>query len=45
VLIVVAVHELGHYVAMILVGYRDVSMLFVPVVGAATTGTREDAEA
>ena len=45
VLGVIAAHELGHYVAMRLVGYRDVRVFFVPFLGAATTGTREDAEA
>lgn len=31
-------HELGHYVAMRLFGYRDVRMFFVPFFGAAVSG-------
>jgi len=35
---VVAFHELGHYVAMRLLKYRDVRMFFVPLLGAAVIG-------
>ncbi|HWI58390.1 MAG TPA: site-2 protease family protein, partial [Bacillota bacterium] len=35
---VVAFHELGHYVAMRLLHYRNVRMFFVPLLGAAVTG-------
>ena len=33
-------HELGHYVGMVALGYRDVTMFFIPLVGAATSGRR-----
>lgn len=41
----IAFHELGHFVAMRVIGYRDVRVFFLPFVGAATTGKREDATA
>jgi Zn-dependent protease len=31
-------HELGHYVAMRVFGYRNVKMFFIPFLGAAVTG-------
>ena len=31
-------HELGHYVAMRLFGYRNLKMFFIPLFGAAVTG-------
>lgn len=31
-------HELGHYVGMVGLGYRDVRMFFIPLFGAAVTG-------
>jgi len=31
-------HELGHYVGMVALGYRDVRMFFIPLVGAAVSG-------
>jgi tetratricopeptide (TPR) repeat protein len=35
---VLAVHEAGHAVGMLAFGYRDVSIFFVPLLGAATSG-------
>ena len=35
---VVIFHELGHFLAMKVFGYRNVSMFFVPFVGAAVSG-------
>jgi tetratricopeptide (TPR) repeat protein/Zn-dependent protease len=35
---VLAVHEAGHAVGMLAFGYRDVSVFFVPLFGAATSG-------
>jgi Zn-dependent protease len=32
------VHELGHFIAMRLFGYRNVQMFFIPLFGAAVTG-------
>jgi Zn-dependent protease len=36
---VLLVHEAGHAIAMRAFGYRDISMFFVPFLGAAVTGT------
>ncbi len=36
-------HELGHFAAMKLFGYRDLSIFFIPLLGAATTGIKEHA--
>lgn len=38
-------HELGHLAAMKLVGYRDVSIFFIPFLGAAASGTKASATA
>ena len=32
------IHELGHYLAMKLFGYRNLRMFFIPLLGAAVTG-------
>lgn len=37
------IHELGHWAAMRLFGYRNTSIFFIPFFGAAATGTRTDA--
>jgi len=37
------VHEMGHVLGMKLLGYRNVSMLFIPFLGAAVSGKRMDA--
>ena len=36
--LVLAVHEAGHFVAMRAFGYRDVQMFFIPLFGAAVSG-------
>ena len=38
-------HELGHYAGMRFFGYRDVRMFFIPFLGAAVSGRREDVAA
>ncbi|GAL85717.1 hypothetical protein MYP_2946 [Sporocytophaga myxococcoides] len=38
---VVLFHELGHFAAMKIYSYKDVSMFFVPLVGAFVSGTKE----
>lgn len=40
---VIAFHESGHAVAMRLVGYRDVHVFFVPLLGAMTVGSSSTA--
>lgn len=37
-IVVLALHEAGHYLAMIASGYRNVRIFFLPFLGAATTG-------
>jgi Zn-dependent protease len=32
------VHELGHYIAMVVFGYKNVQMFYIPLLGAAVTG-------
>ena len=36
--IVILIHELGHYAGMRWFGYEDVQMFFIPLVGAAVSG-------
>ena len=37
-IVVLAVHEAGHYLAMRAFGYRDVKVFFIPLFGAAVSG-------
>src|SRR5262245_57515496 len=37
---VVLFHELGHMIAMKIVGYRDVRIFFIPFFGGAAAGTK-----
>jgi Zn-dependent protease len=39
---VILVHEAGHAIAMRAFGYRDISMFFIPFLGAAVTGTPKE---
>jgi stage IV sporulation protein FB len=38
---VILIHELGHYVAMRIFKYKDLSIFFVPLVGAFASGSKE----
>jgi Zn-dependent protease len=40
IVLVLLVHELGHYLGMRLFGYRDVRMFFIPFFGAAVSGRK-----
>ena len=40
--IVLLIHELGHFVTMKLFGYENVRMLFVPLMGAFVQGTKKN---
>lgn len=40
---VLAAHEMGHYLAMSLLGYKDLSVFFIPFIGAATAGEKHNA--
>jgi Zn-dependent protease len=44
IIIALVVHELGHYIAMTIFGYRDRQILILPF-GAATLGEKTDAKA
>jgi hypothetical protein len=41
--VVLLVHELGHFAGMWLFGYQDVQMFFIPFMGAAVSGFKERA--
>ena len=38
IVVALLIHEVGHYAGMMLFGYRDVRMFFIPLVGAAVSG-------
>jgi tetratricopeptide (TPR) repeat protein len=40
--VVLAIHELGHLFGMWMFGYRDLKMFFVPFLGALAIGKKED---
>ncbi|ACL04942.1 peptidase M50 [Desulfatibacillum aliphaticivorans] len=42
-LLVIFIHEIGHYLAMGLFGYKNRQVFFVPFLGAATMGAKDDA--
>ena len=41
ILIVLIIHELGHFIAMKLFRYKNVKMLFIPLMGAFVRGSRK----
>ncbi len=41
ILIVLIIHELGHFIAMKLFKYKNVKMLFIPLMGAFVKGSRK----
>jgi Zn-dependent protease/Tfp pilus assembly protein PilF len=43
ILAIIFVHELGHLLAMQCFGYRDTSMLFIPLLGGVAMGKKENA--
>jgi stage IV sporulation protein FB len=40
--IVILIHEYGHYLAMKMYDYKELSIFFLPLLGAATTGSKEN---
>lgn len=36
------IHELGHYLAMKYFGYKELKIFFIPLLGAAATGTKRE---
>lgn len=44
-MVVLFIHEAGHLLGMWLFGYRDLSMLFVPFMGALASGKKEQVSA
>jgi tetratricopeptide (TPR) repeat protein/Zn-dependent protease len=43
ILLVLFIHELGHWAGMRIFRYRDTSIFFVPLIGALTVGKNEEA--
>lgn len=41
VLLILFLHEMGHFIAMKVFKYNEVKMFFIPLVGALTTGSKE----
>jgi len=41
-LIVLLIHELGHFICMKIFGYQNVRMLFIPLMGAFVQGSKEE---
>ena len=39
---VILIHELGHFLTMKMFGYKNVHMLFIPFLGAYTSGMKDD---
>jgi hypothetical protein len=42
ILLVLFIHETGHFIGMKLFGYRDVQMFFIPLLGAAVSGVESN---
>lgn len=42
-LVIIFIHELGHLLAMQTFGYRNTSMLMIPLIGGVATGKKDDA--
>lgn len=42
ILLVLFIHEAGHFIGMKLFGYRDVQMFFIPMLGAAVSGVESN---
>lgn len=40
--VVLIIHELGHFLAMKIYRYKDLSIFFIPLIGAAASGTKEE---
>lgn len=40
---ILMIHELGHYLAMRAFNYKDLSIFFIPLIGAAASGTKSRA--
>jgi Zn-dependent protease len=43
VIVVLLIHETGHFIGMKMFGYRDVQMFFIPFFGAAVLGSEKNA--
>ena len=44
-IVILLIHELGHFYAMRFFGYKDTSIFFIPLFGAAAKGEKEDVTA
>src|SRR5215467_1930217 len=43
VIVVLFIHEMGHFIGMKMFGYRDLQMFFIPFFGAAVSGSEKNA--
>lgn len=41
IMVILIIHELGHFLAMRYFGYSDTNIFFIPLFGAAATGTKK----
>jgi stage IV sporulation protein FB len=39
--LVILIHEMGHYLAMRIFNYKDLSIFFIPLIGAYASGTKD----
>lgn len=39
---IVLIHEMGHFIAMKIFGYKDLGMFFIPLLGAYVSGTKRE---
>lgn len=42
IVVILFIHESGHFIAMKVAGYKDVNMFFLPFLGAAVSGRKTD---
>ena len=45
ILLVLFIHEMGHFIGMKMFGYKNVKMFFIPLLGAAVSGQNHNAPA
>ncbi len=41
IVLILFIHEMGHFIAMKAFGYKDVNMFFIPLMGAMVTGEKD----
>jgi Zn-dependent protease len=43
IMVILQIHESGHYLTMKVFGYRDIQMFYIPLFGAAVSGRKDNA--